>query len=98
MDHYEHRSWTAWHRHMRLTFLAQLFLVRLRQRLKKSPALTLPQARCLLEWSFPHPRRDLDYVLGLVEYHQARNDCAYRAHRKRRLKELATWQTIESSA
>lgn len=35
MDHYEHRSWTAWHRHMRLTFLAQLFLVRLRQRLKK---------------------------------------------------------------
>jgi len=35
LDHYEHRSWTAWHRHMRLTFLAQLFLVRLRQRLKK---------------------------------------------------------------
>ena len=35
LDHYEHRSWTAWHRHMRLTFLAQLFLVRLRLRLKK---------------------------------------------------------------
>jgi SRSO17 transposase len=36
LDHYEHRSWTAWHRHMRLTFLAQLFLVRLRLRLKKN--------------------------------------------------------------
>ena len=35
LDHYEHRSWTAWHRHMRLTFLAQLFLLRLRLRLKK---------------------------------------------------------------
>lgn len=28
-DRYEHRSWTAWHRHMRLAFLAQLFLLRL---------------------------------------------------------------------
>ena len=37
MDHYEHRSWTAWHRHMRLSFVAQLFLVRLRLRLKKKP-------------------------------------------------------------
>ena len=37
LDHYEHRSWTAWNRHMRLTFLAQLFLVRLRLRLKKKP-------------------------------------------------------------
>lgn len=37
LDHYEHRSWTAWHRHMRLTFLAQLFLLRLRLRLKKTP-------------------------------------------------------------
>jgi SRSO17 transposase len=37
LDHYEHRSWPAWHRHMRLVFLAQLFLVRLRLRYKKSP-------------------------------------------------------------
>lgn len=29
LDHYEHRSWTAWNRHMRLVFLAQLFLIRL---------------------------------------------------------------------
>jgi SRSO17 transposase len=37
LDHYEHRSWPAWHRHMRLVFLAHLFLVRLRLRYKKSP-------------------------------------------------------------
>jgi SRSO17 transposase len=36
LDHYEHRSWTAWHRHTRLVSLAQLFLVRLRQKYKKS--------------------------------------------------------------
>jgi SRSO17 transposase len=36
LDHYEHRSWTAWHRHMRLVFLAQLFLVRLRLKYKKN--------------------------------------------------------------
>jgi len=36
LDHYEHRSWTAWHRHMRLVFLAQLFLVRLQIKFKKN--------------------------------------------------------------
>ena len=37
LDHYEHRSWPAWHRHTRLVFLAQLFLLRLQRRYKKSP-------------------------------------------------------------
>ena len=36
MDHYEHRSWPAWHRHMTFVFLAQLFLLRLRHLLKKN--------------------------------------------------------------
>jgi SRSO17 transposase len=35
MDHYEHRSWPGWHRHMLFIFLAQLFLQRLREQLKK---------------------------------------------------------------
>jgi SRSO17 transposase len=39
LDHYEHRSWPAWHRHMRLVFVAQLFLVRLRLKFKKKPQL-----------------------------------------------------------
>jgi SRSO17 transposase len=36
LDHYEHRSWIAWHRHMRLVFLAQLFLRRLQIKFKKN--------------------------------------------------------------
>jgi len=36
MDHYEHRSWPGWHRHMLFVFLAQLFLLRLRDRFKKN--------------------------------------------------------------
>jgi SRSO17 transposase len=39
MGHYEHRSWPAWHRHMTFVFLAQLFLLRIRIRLKKKPLL-----------------------------------------------------------
>jgi len=42
LDHYEHRSWTAWHRHMRLVFLAQLFLLRLRRKFKKNSCLDPP--------------------------------------------------------
>jgi SRSO17 transposase len=39
MDHYEHRSWPAWHRHMTFVFLAQLFLLRMRIALKKNPGV-----------------------------------------------------------
>ena len=38
MDHYEHRSWPAWHRHMIYVFLALHFLTRLRIRFKKKPS------------------------------------------------------------
>lgn len=50
LDHYEHRRWAAWHRHMRLVSLAQLFLVRLRHQYKKSPGTDLapgPAIDCL---------------------------------------------------
>jgi len=36
MDHYEHRSWPAWHRHMLFVFLAGLFLLDLRHKFKKN--------------------------------------------------------------
>ena len=36
MDHYEHRSWPAWHRHMVYICLALHFLLRLRIRFKKN--------------------------------------------------------------
>ena len=60
--------------------------------------LTLPLVRCLLERSLPHPRQDVAYILAMVEYYQNRNYVAYKAHRKRRFKELADWKTLQSSA
>ena len=36
MDHYETRTWLGWHHHMAQTFLAHLFLMRLRLVLKKN--------------------------------------------------------------
>jgi len=42
MDHYEHRSWPAWHRHMLYVCLALHFLLRLRVRFKKNPSLDAP--------------------------------------------------------
>jgi hypothetical protein len=59
--------------------------------------LTLPQARQLIEWSLPESRRNLEYVLIFVHYHQTRNRQAYLSHRKRRLKELEEWKTLEMS-
>jgi SRSO17 transposase len=47
LDHYEHRSWTAWHRHMRLVFLAQLFLIRLQIKFKKNSRLDLAASPAL---------------------------------------------------
>jgi SRSO17 transposase len=37
MDHYETRTWPGWHRHMTHTFLAHLFVMRLRLLWKKKP-------------------------------------------------------------
>ncbi len=42
MDHYEHRSWLAWHRHMLHVFLALHFLLRLRLRFKRNAGLDAP--------------------------------------------------------
>jgi SRSO17 transposase len=36
MDHYEHRSWPAWHRHMLYVMLAQQFLYSVKQAQKKT--------------------------------------------------------------
>ena len=36
MDHYEHRHWSSWHRHMLYVFLAMFFLLRVRLTLKKN--------------------------------------------------------------
>jgi len=36
MDHYEARSWNAWHRHMLFVFIAHLFTLEIRMRFKKN--------------------------------------------------------------
>jgi hypothetical protein len=59
--------------------------------------LTLPQARQLIEWSLPDPRCDADYRVDFVEYHEQRNYQAYLSHRKRRMKELEQWKSLEMS-
>jgi len=49
MDHYEHRSWPAWHRHMIYVFLGLHFMLRLRIRFKKNSSphsATSPEAHC----------------------------------------------------
>lgn len=98
MDHYEHRSWPAWHRHMRLVFLAQLFLLGLQIKYKeKAPALTLQQARRLLEGSFPSLDKDPNYRLRVSRYYGERNDQAYRSHRKRTMARLAKWKSLKRS-
>ena len=37
MDHYEARSWVAWHRHILLTLIAHLFIIKLRMAYSSTP-------------------------------------------------------------
>ena len=38
MDHYESRSWDAWHRHILLTLVAHLFIIKLRIEFSRKPS------------------------------------------------------------
>lgn len=85
MDHYEVRTWRGWHHHMTQTFLAHHFLVRMRLKLKKAPALTVAQAKVLVASVLGRPNLTLAEAIEIVHYHQQRNYAAYRSHRKRTL-------------
>lgn len=52
MDHYETRTWLGWHHHMFQTFLAHLFLMRLRVLFKKN-CLRSPRLRLANWWRRP---------------------------------------------
>ncbi len=84
LDHYEVRNWRGWHHHMTLTMLAHHFLVRLRVKLgKAAPALTVSQARKLLQVVLPKREFDAKTILQEIKKTQQQNYAAYRSHRKR---------------
>jgi len=58
--------------------------------------LTLPQARLLLDGSFPQPKHQSGYRKLLLNYHQQRNDRAYRSHRKGTMRKLRKWKSLRN--
>jgi SRSO17 transposase len=49
LDHYEGRGWQGWHHHVTLVCLAYAFLLRERQRHKKTAPPSLPEVRRCLQ-------------------------------------------------
>ncbi len=94
MDHYEVRNWRGWHHHMTMTMLSHHFLVRLRVEMgDEAPALTVSQARQLLNVILPKREFDGQAMLEEIQRTQQQNYAAYRSHRKRWRHEKAALST-----
>ena len=89
LDHYEVRGWVGWHHHTTMTMLSHAFLVELRVEMADdAPALTVSQARQLLQVILPKREYDAADVIAEIERIQRQNYAAYRSHRKRHLEAL----------
>jgi len=86
MDHYESRSWNAWHLHMVLVMIAQFFTLILRYEFKRhTPVLSMPMTKKLICASITKSVNQIVKALKNVEYHLRRNAIAYRSHRSKKL-------------
>ena len=89
MNQYAMRSWRGWYHHMTLVMIAHLFLVTLQQEFREDmPALTVPQARMLLESVLPRPVFDAHAALETLSKIQLSNHRAYLSHRRKTLQKL----------
>jgi len=89
MNQYAMRSWRGWYHHMTLVMIAHLFLVTLQQDFQEqAPALTVSQARMLLDAVLPRPVFDATAALEVLHKIQICNHRAYLSNRRRTLRKL----------
>lgn len=89
MNQYAMRSWHGWHHHMTLVMIAHLFLVTLQQDFQEqAPALTVSQARMLLNAVLPRPVFDANAALEVLRKIQVCNHRAYLSNRRLTLRRL----------
>jgi SRSO17 transposase len=89
LNQYAMRSWRGWYHHVTLVMIAHLFLVTVQQTLKAdAPALTVSQARLLLQAVLPKPVFDAQAALAVLRQVQRANHAAYLSHRRKTLQKL----------
>lgn len=87
LDHYQARSWVAWHRHMTLVAMAMLFMLEERTRQQDPyPLLSCADIESLLAEFLPRRSRDPEELIRQMETRhckrQASIDSAYRKQKR----------------